>query len=264
MSNGQAPLFQSLRTCEDSSNQCFLRHLALCKNGSHHLERCNMMSMASTKTLARIEERIQSSTNSVVSNIAETDDAVASAVIGRKTTIHLVINGSFLYRDKSVVKTTQSDRRLLARLAATGKRVRPESISIIDNETIKMHYKMTGLPDAARLTALTTGVAQELANIGDLLFTLLGTVKGMRPETQAVDGKNVRELRLIPSLTGANVQSAGERVYSIRRILPIEELLEFISDDLKEQGGISIEDQRAIGDSYDKMLDKVVTEVTVP
>lgn len=73
--------------------------------------------------LVKIEERIQTSANAVVSNIAETDDAVASAVVGRKTIVHLVINGSFLYRDKSV-KTTQSQRRLLARLTAAGKRVR--------------------------------------------------------------------------------------------------------------------------------------------
>jgi hypothetical protein len=214
--------------------------------------------------LAKIEDKIQASATSVVSSIGDVDDAVASAVIGRNTTVYLVINSSFLYRDKSVIKTSQSDRRLSVRLAATGKRIRPESISIIDNQTIKGHYKMIGQPDAARLTTLAASVARELANSGDLLFTLLGTVKGMLPRTQAVDGKNVRELRLTPSLSGADVQRSGERTYSIRRILPIEELLGFITDDLNERGGISIEDQRAIGAAYDKMLDEVVTEVTVP
>jgi hypothetical protein len=212
--------------------------------------------------LAKIEDRIQTSANTVVSNIAEIDDAIAGAVVGRKTMVHLVINGSFLYRDKSV-RTTQSHRRLLARLAATGKRVRSENISIIDNETIKTHYKMIALPDAARLTPLTTGVAQELAISGDLLFTLLGTMKGMRPQTQEIDGKKVKQLRLVPSLTGVDVERTGEGVYSMRRVLPIEELLEFIHDDLKEQGGISPEDRRVIGSAYDAMLDEVTTEVNV-
>ena len=213
--------------------------------------------------LVKIEERIQTSANAVVSSIAETDDAVASAVVGRKTIVHLVINGSFLYRDKSV-KTTQSQRRLLARLSATGKRVRSENISIIDNETIKTHYKMIALPDAGRLTALATGVEQELATSGDLLFTLLGRMKGMRPQTQDVGGKRVQQLRLVPSLAGVDVQRTQEGVYSMRRILPIEEVLEFINDDLKDQGGISTEDRRGIGASYDSMLDEVTTEVSVP
>jgi hypothetical protein len=220
--------------------------------------------MASTKTLPKIEEKIQISATAVVSSIAEMDDAVAGAVIGRKTTVHLVINGSFLYRDKSMVKTNQSHRRLVASLAASGKRVRSENLSIIDNETIKTHYKMMGPPDAAKVTTLTAAVTQELANTGDLLFTLLGTMKGMRPQTQAVDGKKVRELRLIPSLTGPNIQRAGEGIYSITRILPIEELLEFINEDLKPRGGISAEDRRVIGTSYDKVLDQVTTEVAVP
>jgi len=208
---------------------------------------------------AKIEERIQTSVGAVVNNIGEIDDAVASAVVGRKTIVHLVINGSFLYRDKSV-RTTQSQRRLLARLTATGKRVRSENISIIDSETIKTHYKMIFLPDAARLTALTAGVAQELAISGDLLFILLGTVKGMRPQTQEVDGKKVKQLRLVPSLTGVDVQRTAEGVYSMRRVLPIEELLELIDGDLKGQGGISPEDRRVIGAAYDAMLDEVTTK----
>ena len=141
--------------------------------------------MANMKSLTKIEERIQASANAVVSSIAEFDDSVAGAVVGRKTIVHLVINGSFLYRDRSV-KTTQSSRRLLARLTAAGRRVRTESISIIEDEMIKGHYKMIAPPEAAKLTPLAAGVAQELAITRDLLFTLLGTVKGMRPQAQKV------------------------------------------------------------------------------
>lgn len=102
-----------------------------------------------TSSLAKLEERIHNSTNAVVSHLGQTDDAVAGAVVGRNTVVHLVINGSFLYRDKSV-KTSQSTRRLLARLTASGKRVRTENISIIDGETIKTHYKMIPCPIQAK------------------------------------------------------------------------------------------------------------------
>src|SRR5580704_4805952 len=162
--------------------------------------------MSGARILAEIEDKIRSSVNSVVNDIGEADDTIAGAVIGRNTTVHLVINGSFLYRDKTLVKTNQSAKRLLARLTATGKRLSTESITIIEDEAIKGHYKMLSMPDAARLTALDASVAQELANSGDLLFTLLGTIKGMRARTEEVEGRNVRELRLVPSLTGANIQ----------------------------------------------------------
>jgi hypothetical protein len=220
--------------------------------------------MSGARILAEIEDKIRSSVNSVVNDIGEADDTIAGAVIGRNTTVHLVINGSFLYRDKTLVKTNQSAKRLLARLTATGKRLSTESITIIEDEAIKGHYKMLSMPDAARLTALDASVAQELANSGDLLFTLLGTIKGMRARTEEVEGRNVRELRLVPSLTGANIQRSGEGAYSFRQILPIEELLQFIADDLIDKGTLSAEDQRAIAASYDTMLDQVVTEVTVP
>jgi hypothetical protein len=213
--------------------------------------------------LAKIEEKIQTSVNSVVRSIGETDDAVASAVVGRKTTVHLVINGSFLYRDKSV-RTIQSRRRLLARLTATGKRLRSDHVSIIENGSIKSHYKMIAAPDAAGLTELTTAVAQEINLAGDLLFTLLGTMNQMRPQAQHVEGKKIKELRLVPSLSGADIQRTGEGVYSIRRVLPIEELLAQVDDELKEQGGISAEDRRVTGAAYDAMLDEVTTEVCIP
>ena len=101
---------------------------------------------------------------------------------------------------------------------------------------------------------LTTSVAQELAISGDLLFTLLGKVKGMRPQTQKIDGRKVQQLCLIPSLTGMDLQRTGDGIYSMRRVLPIEELLEFVHEDLKGQGGISPEDRRVIGSAYDKRL----------
>jgi hypothetical protein len=213
--------------------------------------------------LAKLEDQIQSSANAVISNIAETDDAVAKAVIGRKTIVNLVINGSFLYRDKSV-RTNQSPRRLLARLIAAGKRVRSESISVIDNETMKLHYRMIALPEVARVTPLPAGIAQELATSGDLLFTLLGKMKGVRPQVQKIDSSKVHQVCLTPSLTGVDLQKSGDGIYSMRKVLPIEELLEFIYKDLEGQGGISPEDRGAIGSAYDKMLDEVTTEVSVP
>jgi hypothetical protein len=214
--------------------------------------------------LAQIEHKIQAATDAVVRSIADSDDAIAAAVVGRNTNARLVINGSFLYRDKSV-KTTQSSRRLLTSLVAAGKRVRTENVWIIDNETVRTHYKIIPRQDTAGLITLASGVAQELAGIGDLLFILVGTVKGLRPQMQQVNSLNVKELRLVPLLADGEVQRTGNGIYSLRKILPIEELFERINDDLEAQGRVlSAEDRRVIGTAYDAMLDCATTEVTVP
>ena len=42
--------------------------------------------------------------------------------------------------------------------------------------------------------------------VGDLLFVLTGMVGGLRAQTQEVDSGKVKEIRLVPSLTGADVQ----------------------------------------------------------
>jgi hypothetical protein len=214
-------------------------------------------------SLVQIERKIQTAVDAVVRSVADTDDGIAAAVIGRNTTAHLLINSSFLYRDKSV-RTTQSSRRLVARISASGRHVRVENIGVLDNQNLRTHYKIIPQPTAAGLVPLTTALAQETASVGDLLFILIGTVEGLRPQMQEVRGNKVREIRLVPSLSGAQIQKAEADVYSIRKIVPIEELIQFIHADLEGDGGLPIEDRRAIGAAYDAMLDGATTEVSVP
>ena len=133
----------------------------------------------------QIERRIREATNAVVESIAEADDAVAQAVVGRNRDIHLIINSSFLYRDPSI-KTKQSSRRVIAHLLAAGKRVIADHFWISDDETLRNHYKLLTHVDTSRLLSVASGLAQELTTIGDLLFVLLGTVKGIRPQTQEI------------------------------------------------------------------------------
>lgn len=220
----------------------------------------------STKTSAtsQIETKIRVATDAVVQQIAATDDDIAGAVVGRNTNVHLVINSSFLYRDKQSVKTIQSPRRLVARLAASGKRVRSDDLLIVDDLMIRGHYKALFQQGAFTFTPLASAISQELASVGDLLFILIGTAKGLRPHTQTVKGTAIKELRLIPSQSGADVQQTEPGIYGIRRLLPLEELLARISQDLDQQGGTSAEDRRAIAEAYDTMLDAAITDVVVP
>ena len=78
-----------------------------------------------TDASIQIETKIKISADAVAQSIGATDDSVAGSVVGRDANAHLLINSSFLYRDKSV-KTNQSPRRLLVQMNASGKNVRGE------------------------------------------------------------------------------------------------------------------------------------------
>src|SRR5262245_30683431 len=90
----------------------------------------------------QIENTIRIDTNAVVQQMASTDDEVAAAVVGRNTSVHLVLNSSFLSRSGQSVKTTQSPRRLAIRLIASGKHIHADMISIAEDVTGTKHYRL--------------------------------------------------------------------------------------------------------------------------
>jgi hypothetical protein len=211
-----------------------------------------------------IEARILTATDAVIQQMTSSNDEIAQAVIGRNANVNLVINSSFLYRDRQSVKTTQSPRRLVAQLSATGRRVRATEVSILDGLTLRSHYKLLPSRSDSALDPLAAGVTQELAAIGDLLFILIGTVKGLRPSIQTVQSAAVKELRLVPSQAAPDIQQLGTGIYGIRKILALEELLAHINQDLNAEGGLSADDRRGVAQAYDTMVDAATTEVTVP
>src|SRR5436305_702366 len=211
----------------------------------------------------QIEAAIRAAMNAVVQQIAATHDEIAGAVVGRNTEVHLVMNNSFLSRSGQSMKTNQSSRRLVARLVAKGKHVSADEISIAEDLTGTKHYRLLFAAEKATLTPLNTAINQELVSIGDLLFILIGTIKGMRSYVQIVQSSIVKELHVGTS-PGKDFEKVGSGLYAIRKLLPLEELLDHITEDLGQSASLTVEDRRAIAKAYDEVLDSVVTEVTVP
>jgi hypothetical protein len=211
-----------------------------------------------------IEKRITSAVDSVVQQMAAVFDEIAGAVIGRNTTTYLVINSSFLYRERQAVKTIQSSRRLVTRLAATGKRIRADAVFVVDDLALKSHFKILSQSEARYLIPLTDAVASELTDMSDLIFILIGAMKGLRPGAQEVEKGRVKELRLIPTLQGPVIQRIERGVYGIQKIIPPEDLLAFISGDFEEHGEMPTDEKRAVAEAYDRMTDSATTDVLVP
>jgi hypothetical protein len=115
-----------------------------------------------TDASTQIETKIKISADAVAQSIGATDDSVAASVVGRDTNAHLLINSSFLYRDKSV-KTNQSPRRLLVQMNASGKNVRGGTVRLADNERMTTNYKLITRQIPIGLIALDAAIEQEIA-----------------------------------------------------------------------------------------------------
>jgi len=183
---------------------------------------------------SRLEKKIHDAVHAAVRQLAASEAAITEA-IARQTHLHLILNSSFLYRDKRSVKTHQSSKRLVTRLTMTGKGARPDVISIIEGAPFKAHYRLLSAKDISGLIPLQDAISQELASVGDLIFVLIGTVQGLRPCRQSADCNAVKELRLTPSLP-TEFQRVSPGVYAFRRILPVEDLLTQIGTDLTAEG----------------------------
>jgi hypothetical protein len=117
--------------------------------------------------------------------------------------------------------------------------------------------------DAKGVVPLEKAVSQELGSLGDLIFVLVGTIKGLRPSAESVGGKTVSELRLTPSQRD-EFEKIEEGIYSIKKIMPVEDLLAKIDQDLLEQAGLPSSDREKIATAYDQLLDNATTDVVVP
>lgn len=196
--------------------------------------------------------------------VSQSTDSIPQAVVGRDGERQLIINRSFLSRDlRSSVKTRQSSRRLSARLVVSGKQVRASTVAVMDDRPLKGHYKILPSQDSHGLVSLKDAVAQELARMGDLVFVLVGTVMGLRPYSQPVKSRTVKELRLDPGLD-TNFAKVADSSYAVKTVLPIEDLLVQISASLSEGRELSATDRQAISEAYNALLDAATTDVAVP
>jgi hypothetical protein len=171
----------------------------------------------------RLEKKIHEAVDAAIHQLATTETDITEA-LARETHLHLILNSSFLYRDKRSVKTHQSTKRLVIRLTMSGRRARPDVLSIIDGAPFKAHYRLLSAKDIAGLIPLQDAVSQEVASVGDLIFMLIGTVKGLRPCAKSADCDAVKELRLTPSLP-TEFQRVSAGVYAFKRIVPVADLL---------------------------------------
>jgi len=134
---------------------------------------------------------------------------------------------------------------------------------IVDDLLLKAHYRIQTGEDPANKVSVAAAVGQELGALGDLIFVLIGTVKGLRAATIHIENAPATELRLWPS-SNQTIERVAAGVYTINKIIPIEELLAQISEDFATEGGLTEGERRKIADAYDDLLDEAITDVVIP
>jgi hypothetical protein len=206
--------------------------------------------------------RIARAVNSTVQEMATRDNSLGEAA-GHTQERQLLLNSSFLYRDKQTVKTLQSTRRLVARMTLRSGRLRADQVRITNDLSIKTHCKILAPEDVSDAISVSDAVGQELGAVGDLVFVLIGTVKGLRRSAMKVESRRITELRLDPSVADP-VTWVEAGIYSAKKIVPIEELVSRIARDFEAQGGLTAPERGEIARVYDLLVDQAITDVVIP
>ena len=204
---------------------------------------------------------IRGAVESFVSEVVRADEEVARA-IEAKGGIHLLVNSSFLYREKSLVKTRQSSKRLVVTVSGDGQHPHVDDVQVVDGMDLKKHYSILADPPGTQVTTLGDSVSAALLSVGDIIFVLMGTMRGIRRVEQPVKAQSVRTLRLDPSLTNEFELVAG--ACAIKSVLPIEDVLDNVRAELGCGASLQEDDCRAIAKAYDVLLHEAVTEVVIP
>jgi hypothetical protein len=208
---------------------------------------------------SHIETRISSAIANLFNEVIKHDTDFASK-LRNKGSFNVVVNSSFLYRDKKLVKTRQSPLRLAVDLVSAKDSHEVKAISVSDGQDQKIHYRIASSPSSDNI-ALTDAVTKEIKELGDVLFVLIGQIKGLRKIECGVDGSVVKLLRLDPKQK--TVIHKNDQDYTIANILSVEDLLDNIEKEAGS-GPLAEKERQAIAKAYDKLLAQSTIDVCFP
>jgi len=207
-----------------------------------------------------IQERIKKAVESVIAQIDNADAELTKAIKDKEKT-YLLINSSFLYREKRLVRTSQSSRRLVAEIARSGEGLCVNDVFVLDDFNIRNHYRILETIENNRVFKLEEVISQELKSLGDVIFVLTGTIIGVQPIERTVSTDLVKVLRLDPTLS--DVFKFEDGVCVINNIIPIEDLFDKIGDMLGAEMQLPQDVRQAIAKAYDTLLNEVTTKVVI-
>jgi len=207
----------------------------------------------------RIEAKIRNAADRFLHLLLTTDPQIESSVRS-KGGKYLTINSSFLYRDRTYIKTNKSSRCLTLYIEEEKNGLEIKNIFIEDGINIIKHYKLkSNLNEAA---VLNESIETEINQLGNVIYVLLATVYSMPSAEKNIQNRSIKAIRLNPDLRQSLMLKNS--VLEIRRIIPIEDLLVEVERCLADQNIIFEQQLRHdISKTYDELLDEIVTKVKI-
>jgi hypothetical protein len=177
----------------------------------------------------------------------------------------VVINNSFIYRDKSLIKTTKNKQYLCLKV----KDGKPqEEVFVIKPADFNSDFKLLSAKSGNLPAAepLSEAIENELGRLGQLVFVLMGEIKD-EPRSVSVNHSYASELRFDPAATEvAPVSMAdGTKQIIVRQLLDPEAAWKEIESTVKADlgdGSKNLADEFAV--AFEKLRNEAVSKLHLP
>ncbi len=177
----------------------------------------------------------------------------------------VLINNSFIYRDKSLIKTTKNEQCLCLKIRDS----KPQEEVFVGkpddfNSDFKLLSAKSGNLPATK--PLSAAIEDELGRLGQLLFVLIGEIKD-EPRSVTINHNYATELQFDPAATKAAVASvvAGSKRIIVHQLLDPEaawkEIESIVEADLGD-GSKNLADEFAA--AFEKLKNEAVSKLQLP
>ncbi|MCB9895682.1 MAG: hypothetical protein H6839_14650 [Planctomycetes bacterium] len=214
--------------------------------------------------LTAIERRVQSAVDRALGQLAQANESIREGSAHRD--IKLLLNSSFIHRNKKVLKTRLSQKRIVVDVHNEDGQIAALTTSVLSEErNVRGSFAILERDANVTTTPLPEAIQGEIADIGQVIFILLGQLEGLRACTIQVQGGGVvKVLEIDPGIQQAFVLS-DEGKFSMVNLPSLDELLGAVREQAAQRDEtVSGEDERRIAKALADLQDEATTSVAMP
>ena len=173
----------------------------------------------------------------------------------------IIINNSFIYRDKSLIKTTKNEQYLCLKI----KDGKPhEEVFVVKPDDFNSDFKLFSAKSKNFPVAvpLSTAIEDELEQLGQLLFVLMGEIKD-EPHSVPINHSYVTELQYDP-VASKTTTVASQKIIVSQLLDPEAAWKEIESGVEKDLGNGSKNFAEEFSVSFEKLKIETVSKLQLP
>ncbi|MEO7803084.1 MAG: hypothetical protein ABIS18_01175 [Actinomycetota bacterium] len=178
----------------------------------------------------------------------------------------VVLNNSFIYRDKSSIKTRKNSQFIGLKVEA-GKLADSPLVVAVDDFNSDFKLVSAKSENFPKTEGLSSAIIRELKTLGQLVFVLIGEIKDQAHETE-LNHAYASSLRFDPSSTGTSIEEKkNDHLIVISQLLDPEsawnEIEEKIQRDLSDDEAVeSLSQSFAV--SFERLKIEAISKLVLP